>query len=423
MPPNDGPTPSQVQSAQNNISNLMDWTNHCHDYMQDVINEVYDRLTESSDHDPGQEFVTAMMDGMLRSLSALPFPGAAVIGGFASAFFGVYSKNTPPSLKAQFASVWARFSATFLQANDDLAAIHADVAGHWGDTYTDPVTKTKYTIEQMGTGEISIPAKTDPDFQHMTDAAVAAYRVSLTKAQIGNKWHVFMDTCGWNMPGWGDSDAKSWTPGYVSQHPAFRVRWNHETGACCMPDSEDIFEDFIGQREPVGIIDDGGPAPSALMSWLCKTDQFGTVTNKNGLVDREDLFKGWDGALTIKDYCTPVPAPPMPPADPSEQDLQDAKQWDDLFSRESRRKLEWGIVKRAYSDADFFRALLHDPREALTQHLGVPFPAGASIEIIREKPGEYKIVLPLAGLDFEQFKKPHKKGCFQRIREWFGGEK
>jgi len=33
-----GPTPSQVQQAQSNISNLMDWTNHMHDYMQDVLN-------------------------------------------------------------------------------------------------------------------------------------------------------------------------------------------------------------------------------------------------------------------------------------------------------------------------------------------------------------------------------------------------
>ena len=51
---NDGPTPSQVQQAQSNLSNLMDWTNHMHDYMQDVLNQVYDRLSESSAHDPGQ---------------------------------------------------------------------------------------------------------------------------------------------------------------------------------------------------------------------------------------------------------------------------------------------------------------------------------------------------------------------------------
>ena len=415
-----GPTPSQIQQAQANISNLMDWLNHLHDYEQDVINEVYDRLTESSAHDPGQDFITAMMDGQLRSIGALPFPGAGAVAGFASAFFTIYSKNTPVRLKTQFASVWARFSATFLQANDDLATIHADVAGHWGDTYTGP-TGTKYAISQMGTGEISIPAKTDPDFQHMTDASISAYRLALTKAQIGGKWHVLMDTCGWNMPGWGDSDAKNWTPGFVSQHPAFRVRWNHETGACCMPDSEDIFEDFIGQREPVGIVDDGGPAPEDLMNWLCKTDQFGNVTNKNGLVDREDLFKGWDGALTIKDYCVPTPAPPPPAEEPSAQALQDAQEWDALFSRENRRKLEWGIVKRAYSDGDFYRELMRDPRSALSKHLGVPFPAGATIEIIREDAAEYKLVLPMAGIDFDQFKHPKSQGWFSRVRSWFMG--
>jgi hypothetical protein len=416
MPASDGPTPSQVQQVQSNISNLMDWTNHCHDYMQDVINEVYDRLTESSDHDPGQEFITAMIDGMLRSISALPFPGSPVVAGFTSAFFGVYSGNAPPpSLKVQFASVWARFSATFLQANDDLATIHADVAGHWTDFYTDPVTKTKYTIEQMGTGEISIPAKADPEYQTMTDAAIAAYRVTLTKAQIGGKWKILTDNCGISMPGWGDSDAKAWTPGFVKVHPAFWIRWSNNPAACCTPQSENVFEDFIGQRVP-SMFDDGGPAPSDLMSWLCKTDQFGNVTNQNGLVDRDDLFKGWDGSLKGEGYCIPTPAP-VAAADPGEQDLQDAEQWNDLFSSQDRRKLEWGIVERAYSDGDFYRALMRDPRAALADHLGVPFPAGASIEIIREDAGEYKLVLPLAGIDFNQFKK-HKQGWFQRLFGW-----
>ncbi len=412
-----GPTPSQVQQAQANISNLMDWINHLHDYEQDVINEVYDRLSESSAHDPGQDFITAMTDGMLRSVGALPFPGAGAIAGFASAFFSVYSKNTPPSLKAQFASVWARFSATFLQANEDLAAIHADVAGHWNDTYTDPTTGKKYVIEQMGTGEISIPAKTDPDFQKMTDTAVSAYRITLTKAQIGGKWMILKDTCGWNYPGGDDSWAKGWTPGFVSKNPAFWIRWSHEDSACCVPESEDIFEDFIGQRVP-SIFDDGGPAPSDLMSWLCSTDQFGNVTNKNGLVSREHLFNGWDGSLKSETYCIPQPAPP-PVADPSEQDLRDAKEWDDLFRSKARHKLEQGIIDRAYSDADFYRALMRDPRDAVAAHLGVPFPAGASIEIIRENAGEYKLVLPLAGIDFDKYK--HKKGWFARVWSWFRG--
>jgi hypothetical protein len=410
-----GPTPSQVQSAQNNISNLMDWTNHTHDYMQDVINEVYDRLSESAAHDPGQEFITAMMDGTLRSIGALPFPGASEVGGFASAFFSVYSKNTPPSLKAQFASVWARFSATFLQANEDLAAIHADVAGHWGDSYTDPVTGTKYTIEQMGTGEISIPAKTDPDFQKMTDAAIPAYRFSLTKSQIGGKWMILKDTCGWLYSGGDDSWAKGWTKDFVKDHPAYWIRWHHEDAQCCTPESENMYEDFMGQRVPT-IYDDGGPAPSDLMSWLCTTDQFGNSTNKNGLVSREDLFNGWDGALKSAGYC--IQSPPTPVADPSEQDLRDAKEWDDLFRSQDRRKLEWGIVKRAYSDGDFCRALVRDPRDAVAAHLGVPFPAGASIEIIREGAGEYKLVLPLAGIDFNQFKKP--TNWFKRFLAWLG---
>jgi len=409
------PTPSQIQQAQSNISNLMDWINHLHNYEQDVINEVYDQLTVSSQHDPGQDFITAMMEGTLKSIGALPFPGAGVIAGFTSAFFSVYSKTTPPSLKAQFASVWARFNATFLQANQDLSDIYADVAGHWNDTYTDP-SGTEYTISQMGTGVISVPADTAPEYQTMTDTAVAAYRVSLTRSQIGGKWKVLQDTCGMNMPGWDDTDAKNWIPGFVKDHPAFYIRYSSIPGACCTPGSEQVYEDLIGQSQP-NVFNDGSPAPASLMDWLCKTDQFGNVTNANGLVTRDELFNGWDGALKTEGYCIPSPAPPVPVADPSEQDLRDAKRWHRLFKRHKRRRLEWGVVKRAYSDGDFFHALMRDPRDALADHLGVPFPAGATVEIIREEPGQYKLVLPLAGIDFKKFKK-HKKGWLQRLLGW-----
>jgi hypothetical protein len=50
--------------------------------------------------------------------------------------------------------------------------------------------------------------------------------------------------------------------------------------------------------------------------------------------------------------------------------------------------------------------------------LGVPFPPGASVEIICEKPAEYKLVLPLAGVDFTKFKKP--TNWFKRFLAWMG---
>ena len=412
----DGPTPSQVQQAQSNISNLMDWVNHLHNYEQDVIDEVYDQLTVSSAHDPGQEFITAMMQGTLKSIGALPFPGAGAIAGFSSAFFSVYSKTTPPSLKAQFASVWARFNATFLQANQDLADIYADVAGHWNDIYTDPSGK-KYTISQMGTGVISIPANTSPEYQTMTDTAVAAYRVSLAKSQIGGKWKILVDTCGVNFPNWDDTDAKNWTPGFVKSNPAFWVRWSHIPSACCAPQSEQVYEDFLGQSVP-NMFDFGGPAPASLMTWLCKTDQFGNVTNENGLITREELFNGWGGALEKVGFCIPTPSPPVAVADPSQQDIRDAKQWHKLFKKKNRKKLEWQLINRAYSDGNFYRALMKNPRDAVAGHLGVPFPPGASIEIICEKPAEYKLVLPLAGVDFTKLQNK-KKGLWARFIGWF----
>ena len=64
--------------------------------------------------------------------------------------------------------------------------------------------------------------------------------------------------------------------------------------------------------------------------------------------------------------------------------------------------------------------MMRDPRSTLSKHLGVPFPAGATIEIIREDAAEYKLVLPMAGIDFDQFKHPKSQGWFSRVRSWFG---
>jgi len=45
-------------------------------------------------------------------------------------------------------------------------------------------------------------------------------------------------------------------------------------------------------------------------------------------------------------------------------------------------------------------------------------PTYAPVEVICEKPGEYKVVLPLVGIDFKQFKKHKIKGGFQRLFGW-----
>src|SRR5437868_2978390 len=135
------PSQDQIDQARLNINNLMDWINHVHDYLQDVINEVYDKVNEQPNYDPMQKFVTNLMDSTLWSIGGLDFPGAGVISSFLGTFFGSYSgPDTPPALDGAFGSVWARFDATFLQANTDLSIIYGDIKGNWNKSYTNPVT-------------------------------------------------------------------------------------------------------------------------------------------------------------------------------------------------------------------------------------------------------------------------------------------
>src|SRR4051794_18336153 len=90
------PTPDQIAKVQLNVANIMDLTEQIHSFLQDVINEVYDKISEQPDYDPAQQFITNTLDAAFWSIGEFDFPGAGVVSSFLGTFFGAYSGPAMP---------------------------------------------------------------------------------------------------------------------------------------------------------------------------------------------------------------------------------------------------------------------------------------------------------------------------------------
>ena len=388
------PSNEQIAQVKLNANNQMDFINHVHDYLQDVINEVYDKLSEDPSYDPGQKFVTNLLDSALWSIGSFSFPGAGVISSFLGTFFGSYAgPNPPPSLSGTFGDVWARFDATFLQANDDLSAIYGDPAKYWNTSYTNPVTGKSMQVSQLGDPNVTMPDKDSTTFSSMTDKVVAAYRVALTKQTIGVKWHVLQDPKGIFMAKWSDADVANYGHGFIKQNKSFYLTWHADEGGSilCPEKGQMLLENYLGTGSDYYF---GGNAPDDLCNWLFQDDQFGTVTNSKGIATRKDVFCNWglSGSLSSAASLTKREMPA-----PGPQDWERAKAWHKLFATTPRHILEHQIAEKAWADPEFMMALVRNPRKTIAAELGVEFPDCVTIEVIQEMDGDYKFVIPMAG--------------------------
>ncbi|MDB4278067.1 hypothetical protein N9917_00395 [Deltaproteobacteria bacterium] len=291
------PTDAQIAQAQSNVNNAMDFTNHLHDYLQDVINEVFDKLSEDAEYDPGQKLIAEIMDATFWSIGSLSFPGSGVTAAWLGTFFGAYAGGTPPaSLSGEFGDVWARFDRTFLQANDDLAVIHANPSAYWDHSYTDPTTNKTVHVSDLGESTVEIPAKDDPLFQRMTDACVAAFRVALTKQTISKRWHILKDPGGVFEAGWNGMDVSEFGIGFIDKHPAYYLTWHSDKGAFGKKGLV-ILENFLSHKSKYY---DGGEASDDMCDWLFQDDGFGNTTNENGIAPRMDVFCNWGLKNSLK---------------------------------------------------------------------------------------------------------------------------
>lgn len=392
------PTPDQIKLAQTNINNTIDWVNHCHDYMQDVINEVYSKVSEDPSSDPGQNFANNLIDDLLWGIGGISFPGNAFVSAFLANLFWSYVSNPPPSLQGVIGDVWARFDKSFLQANDDLAVIYADVAGNWDKTFTSPVTGKTTAVSSFGDGTVSMPSKDEPVFQQMTDAAIASYRLALAKQLLPQKWFVVGDPKGWFVKDGNHDFIANYLKQFWGNFQAYYFTYHSDTGGYICPEKGiTILENFLGTGSSDPYF--AGHAPDDLCNWLFKDDGYGRTTNASGLASRHDVFCNWGLRNSLPSSAPNVGSTRA--TDPAECDLEaekaHAQDWHSLFDTIPRKELEQRVIDMACKDPDFLRRLVKEPKKTIEAFLDVTFPEGANFEVLQETPGNYKMVIPLVG--------------------------
>lgn len=395
------PTPAQITLAQTNIGNCMDWLNHVHSYLQDVINTVYHKVNEDPSNDPGQNWANTFIDDLLWGIGGASFPGNAFVSAFLANFFWNYVTAPPLSLQGDIGSVWDRFNQTFLQANDDLADIYNNIPGHWNDVWTNPVTKEETTISSMGEGTVSMPDKYSKLYQTMTDNAVANYKLSLTKALLPLKWHVAIDQSGWFVKGGDATFIENYLKKFWNNFQAYYFTYHSDTGGNVGTPQHGIMilENFLGTGSSSAMY--AHKAPDDLCNWLFQDDGYGRTTNPSGLATRHDVFCNWKLKNSL-----PASAPnvgnnaPMLSAVPDENTegaQRIALKWHALFHQTPRQQIEQRIIEKAEADVEFLRNLVMEPKKTISEFLGLEFPEGVEVEVLQETPGHYKMVLPLIG--------------------------
>ena len=428
------PTQQQVENVQANVQNMMDWVNHLHSYLQDIINETYDYISLPADSDPGQNFVDQLIYGMITG-GIGSIPGLGILGGFLGGMFHSYVNSPPPSLQGVLAGVWDRFDKSFLQANTDLALIYNDVAGNWTKSYTNPADGSKIPVSSWG-NSVTVPSSTSNDYQKMTDEAVAAYKVNLAKVLLKVKYEVVSDPQGVFEPGKSDAEAIAFIQSWSKSNPAYYMQAGHDTGGSpiCPQKGYTYVEPFIGYG--AGIF--AHQLPAETCTWLFKDDGWGVVTNASGLATRADVFCNWGlkcsmdanqvgkiaaNAWSIPDGCIKSEAVEVEeiPDEKLKLDRIRAARWHAKFGETPRVDLEQRLIDKALSDPMFHYELVKRPRATVAEFVGVEFPETATFEVIPERAGEYKMVLPYAGNN--QRRKSVEDHWLVRFAKWLVNQK
>lgn len=402
-------TPEQLEHLKKNIEAMQAWLNHAHDYLQDPINEVYQKLSQDSGADPGQSWINKINDAMFAIISSVDFPGAGVGSDFLQTLFGSYAdpNATPDSLKKIFGDVWSRFSATFLQANDDLGALLADPDKAWSKTFTSPSTGKTVLVSCLADSNLIFPTEDgDPvAWNDMTDEVVTSFRYNLTKNVIGAKWSILHDPNVNFEAGWTDQDATNFAKSQVGSNRDVYLTWKPDQGGTCAG----CPSNGISWSEPrLGVgawysnwdYFHGESAPKDMCDWLMKDDGFGTTLNPDAIATRKEVFCDWpiQGNLNEHpDEKTRKEAVQDLGPEASESDKQLASRWHELFKKTSRRDLEEQLVERALRDPAFKRDLIVRPRDIISQVIGVSLPSTANVTVVEEEAGDYTIVIPRIG--------------------------
>lgn len=67
----------------------------------------------------------------------------------------------------------------------------------------------------------------------------------------------------------------------------------------------------------------------------------------------------------------------------------------------NRQAIESQLIEKANTDLTFRRQLLADPKQALSDFLGITLPPGMTLSVLEEQPGHHYLVLPPAPPDLD----------------------
>ncbi|WP_256759390.1 NHLP leader peptide family RiPP precursor [Cohnella sp. WQ 127256] len=60
----------------------------------------------------------------------------------------------------------------------------------------------------------------------------------------------------------------------------------------------------------------------------------------------------------------------------------------------SLESLKVQIIKKAWAEPEFKKALLSEPKQAIKEAFGVDIPAGIDLKVVEENPALYYLILP-----------------------------
>jgi len=406
------PTPEQIKQLQQNCYNIQEWLDHVHGFCQDTVNEAYFKLSQDGSGDPTQKWVSGIMDIAMAVVADLDFPGAAITGYAMQSLVGSFSSDTPEPLNKAFGDVWGRFSTTFQTMQDSFGDYATNPEENWDKTINDPFTGKTFTVSDLGRGDVFFPSRNPQvgdqrfynpaKYDEASDKTVAAFKYNLVKNVIGKKWNILHSPKNDFWDGWSDDDARKFAKDQTNSNRDIIVLWwPDQDGSCagCPNSGMSVTEPRLGVGDWYSSWDyyHGESASKDMCDWLMQDDGYGTILNPDAITTRHDVFYNWpmEGNLTDHPEGRTGVSKDLPPV--TEESRERARDWHNLFSNVSRSELEAGLVQKTIDDPSFKANLVRNPKEAIENYLGLKIPEEVKLEVILEKPGDYKLVLPYVG--------------------------
>lgn len=409
------PTPEQIKQLQQNCYNIQEWLDHVHGFCQDTVNEAYFKLSQDGSGDPTQRWVSGIMDIAMAVVADLDFPGAAITGYAMQSLVGSFSSDTPESLNKAFGDVWGRFSATFQTMQDSFGEWATNPEANWDKTIEDPfdpMGDKKFTVSDLGRPDVFFPSRNpqvedkqfyNPEkYDEASDKTVAAFKYNLVKNVIGKKWNILHSPKNDFWDGWSDDDARKFAKDQTNSNRDIIVLWwPDQDGSCagCPNNGMSVTEPRLGVGDWYSSWDyyHGESASKDMCDWLMQDDGYGTILNPDAITTRHDVFYNWPMEGNLTDHPEGRASVQKEQLPVTQESRDRAKEWHRFFSTISRAKLESELVQKAIDDPIFKANLVRNPKGTIENYLQMKIPDEVRLEVILERPGDYKLVLPYVG--------------------------